>query len=563
METRHNILPSRNSKLNNIRFTIRNMRNFIKYNNEYLHSLDLLNSTTLSAVDYFNNTLFLVNGRKFLSQVMLLIDQWLLNRNKSYRRPSIEHNALDLFEKHFPKLRKYKLHDKPTPSKEEIFDADKEQIKRYQSYKSIKWKFINFKILDEVLDFVKHGSGVPTVKFTPLSFDEAINSLPSEASACYPYFTRKGNAKTRHDCKLFYIQLKRLLEKSHFTEAFISLMNMPTVIFHRFTPSLTKVKKRIDLTYKIRQIYGVPLIIATIESMLFREPIEYFSKRNYFFSYGNTRTITSQSIASLRIKAEFAKRRILCGDFSKVDSTITPESIFFVFDILRDLIELNPLQEKLFDLLYHYHMVTPISWASEKITFSFGANKTGSLLTSFINSITSLIAIVYYLKTHKRPVPRKDELFILGDDFVMLIDDISQVDTIVKFYNLFNLTLHPLGTKTTVSDYNTPITYLGFEWDLNNYPTNDFYWYTAKICFPERYVKVSGLNRIISRAASILFQIHLGHLVFEKVFTQEPIIRQALQNYNDVVIDYFDQSGRLYYVKLPLSTLYAFKWRSF
>jgi hypothetical protein len=151
---------------------------------------------------------------------------------------------------------------------------------------------------------------------------------------------------------------------------------------------------------------------------------------------------------------------------------------------------------------------------------------------------------------------------ILGDDFILIIDHPKDKLMFKQIMKDFSLTLNE--TKSHVVRYDQGITYLGFIWDTQGYPYNDELWYIARICFPERFLYISGYNRILQRAASILFQLANGRSLFDKIFVNQiKAFRNLLREGKDPDISYLDKSGKYYYVSLPYSKMRELGWRAF
>jgi hypothetical protein len=491
---------------------------------------------------------------------------WERKKTLQYSIPNVEWKAIELFERAMPQCRKYKMKHIPTINNDEVYAADKETIGRYRRMKGLDFSQIDVAKLDAARTHIDDSLFVGSQEM--LTFEEALYSLPKDTSSCYPMFEKKSSERAIRDAR---IKLDKLLSFSNLLDVLNFMNTQLVVVFHRFTTRLKRSdenpqskKTRITRKTKIRQVFGVPFLIAIIETMMFGKALKQICKPNRFgfFSYSLTRPEISLQVSTIRAEAMKRNSFILCGDISKIDSNITPLCLYWVYEFLIRHVTLNEKWQRIYLSYLLWIIFTPIAWASRTIDWTLGGNITGSFTTSFVNSYTLLLVINYFFnKVYNRDV-NPNELKILGDDFILLIDDPTVVGRLSHVLGYFNLRLNTDKQHIVYNDEN--ITYLGFDWNINHEPENEDLWYLARICFPERFLYVRGYERIIQRSASILYQIKGGGDIFNLVFyNQIGWFRKLLKSGIDPLIQYLDKSGSLFYVKIPYSILNRIGWRAF
>lgn len=486
---------------------------------------------------------------------------WERKHSTSYSIPDIEKRAIRLFHTSMPYTRKYRLLDIPRITSDEVFEEDLRTMRRYRSDKGVSFR------LDSILgdDFSSVHEYVVTSlhcgKHKMYSFEQACNALPKSTSSCYPLYEKKSSLKAIGDAKT---KIAKMVTCDDAVSVLKLLNTQICTVFHRFTTRLYHGEQRVEKKVKIRQVFGVPFPVTIVESMLFGSALHEICSRkiNSFFSYSVTRNDISRQVQDVRSAAKITDRVIICGDVSQIDASITPFSLYLVVEFLASHYRYNATWLRILLAYFVWLVFTPIMWSAKTLSWSIGGNISGSLLTSFINSFTLLLAIDYfYLTTYGQHVTPA-EVKILGDDFILIVDKERDLQKVISIFRLFNLKLHP--EKSSVVNPTDAITYLGFNWNYEGEPEVSDLWYIARICFPERFVRVEGYERIIQRAASILFQIKGGGTIFEKVIVRQvSYFRKLLEKGVDPLIQYFDKSGSAFYIKIPYSVLKILGWRAF
>jgi hypothetical protein len=357
--------------------------------------------------------------------------------------------------------------------------------------------------------------------------------------------------------------LKEFFSKSSLPDGLDYILSHPVTVFHRFTSKigLKDYGKEAVVNTKIREIFGVPHFVVLFEAVMFRETVETMSRKCGFISYGQTRRQQSDSVSFVREAAESKGFNVLCGDISSMDANLPVFSINYAIDfLLGNMINVNKYRH-LIDAYKSYLIFTPIAWMSRYTSITFGGNVSGSLLTSWINSINVLFALQYAYFTLYGEFLEPGEVQVLGDDFIVPIKE-GDKDQFITILGYFNLKVH--SGKTLEVNPSEDILYLGFFWDRKGNPTQKMQWYIARICFPERYVDVAGYERILQRAASILYQIAGGGAIFKRVFINVyPKLRDAIERGFNFMVNYLDKTGHQYFVSLPFRELDALGWRAF
>lgn len=494
------------------------------------------------------------------------LKDWERKKTLQYSIPNVERKAIELFEKAMPQCRKYKMKDISPITNDEVYQADKDTIGRYTKPKFLDFSQIDTSKLDASLVYINEALFVGQKRL--LTFEEALFKLPKDTSSCYPLYEKKSSEKSIRDAQ---IKLNKILSYDNLMET-INMMNSQLVtVFHRFTTRLNRAssgtdprKSKVTRKTKIRQVFGVPFLIAIVETMMFGQALGEICKprRHGYFSYSLTRPEISLQVQAVRAEAIKRGSFILCGDISKIDSNIPALPLYWVYSFLISHINLDENWKRIFLSYLVWIIFTPIAWASRTIDWTYAGNITGSFTTSFVNSYVLLLVINYFFQAKYNRNVHPEELKILGDDFILLIDDPTVVGELSEVLGYFNLKLNT--DKQHIVYHDEEITYLGFNWDLNSEPNNEDLWYLARICFPERFLYVRGYERIIQRAASILYQLKGGKEIFQKVFYgQISWFRKLLKRGIDPIIQYLDKSGSLFYVRIPYSVLNRLEWRAF
>jgi hypothetical protein len=482
---------------------------------------------------------------------------WERKRTSQYSIPHRERKAIRLFENAMPHTKRYNLHNVEALTAQDVYQADRATIQRYSKHKFVNFPLARPKILADIMVQIKRKLSLSEKRV--LSFHEALDLLPKHTSSCYPLFQKKNSKESIKDAQ---IKINKMIRDP---ENALEVLNSQLIsVFHRFTTRLERAAGGVERKTKIRQVFGVPFPVVILEAMLFGDALKDLSKpkMNGYFSYSLTRVQIARQVESMKLTAIRRRQAILCGDYSKMDSSIPPILIFWVYSFLASHYTYNDTEKEVFLSYLIWNLFSPVMWNAFSTAWMKGGNITGGYATSFTNSFITLLVLSYSYRVIYGRELEPDSVKILGDDFIILLDNASDKEKFIKVFKLFNLTLN--ATKSFIAEPFQDVGYLGFLWDKNNEPYNDELWYIARICFPERFMYLPGSERIIQRAASILYQVKDGHHIFENVFVSRiPEFNALLKRGVDPLIQYLDRLGSTYSFKIPYSELKRKGWRMF
>jgi hypothetical protein len=486
------------------------------------------------------------------------IPMWLFNRNKTYSIPQKEISIIRHLSETNRAIRRLGLENVDIVTNEDVWKKDAEQIKEYERFKMPAFNQINLDKLQTVSDkLYSHFGDIGRT----LTFDEALETVQTDKSSCYPEFGRKGDLNIIERARQEVEQIFSVAQNESVISVYKILVKLYTCVFHRFQTKLKQnARGKVFKDTKIRQVFGSPYVITLLESMLFEKAIKSVMRHKYF-SYNVTRPDVSRQIASIRAAASIRGKVIYCGDITSIDSHHSVFSIIYLFNMLSQLCNWNTAELRIVKALLMYHVVTPITWNKRRLSFALGGNKSGSKFTSILNSVIVCLIIAYHNYVFHGEIPEENELFVLGDDFIYACSSEDKAK-LVQTFKYFGFTLNE--TKTEVVDALSDILYLGFYWNIRNEPSNPDLWWIAKVCFPERFVKTSGWGRILSRICSIVFQLHNGFDIFKEILVGK--LRRYVSHLghpDNIKIQYYDASGFEQYDTLPLSVLLTEGWRAF
>jgi hypothetical protein len=467
-----------------------------------------------------------------------------------------------MFEKHQPYVRRYKLENIIPVSKQDVYNEDKAQLKRYGKFKKIEFNRLNQYRYFEALLETQRILTPSTITGRVSTIDDAFESLPSGTSSCYPDYQKKGSKFVRYRVKELITKWIKNAKQGKIIPIFEDMLKYPVTVFHRFTTKLVRGDGgEVKSNTKIRQVYGVPFAINALETLLFKNAMDASMNQSGVISYGLRRVEQSRRVDMVRSHARFNHRQIMCGDIKSIDASFGLEQIFIPVIHLCNLAKREIWEENITIAYCLYCAFTPVIWMANKLTFMFGGNITGSLLTSYWNSFNLIHAINYAYRTIYGEYPPPESYNVLGDDFIISLNS-EEKERFITLMGLFNLKVH--SGKSIMVEHTEPILFLGFYWDELGEPTQFDLWYLARICFPERFDDTQGHYRIVQRAASILYQIKGGHEIFTKVIMNSVSeLRNLLKLGKDINIRYIDKINTQQYLVIPLRKLQQLKWRAF
>jgi len=345
------------------------------------------------------------------------------------------------------------------------------------------------------------------------------------------------------------------------------IMAQPIVVFHRFTSKLRDVAGKdgkLNLVTKIRQVFGVPFQVMTLETMYFQRVLDCVQDNTTWLAVGMTRPQVSARVQEIRRNATRTKRIVLCGDISSIDQNIPSLVILAFYSVILMMFPFPGITPVVVASICLYHVLSPIL-TRFGLYFTNGGNVTGSKMTLLLNSFAITLAICYtYLLAYGR-FPQKDEYCGLGDDFVVVLDECF-LATLHNVFHWFHLKLNAIKSRVVRNprDY---VDFLGFAWDVTGKPDAPDLWWIARVCYPERYVvDLHGFfGRSFIRFCSVVFQLARANDIFDRFFNlrcnptlaSELAKRLAIQ---DPIIEFIDKRGRTKFGKVPLSYLRIMTW---
>jgi len=314
--------------------------------------------------------------------------------------------------------------------------------------------------------------------------------------------------------------------------------------------------------FKIRQIWGVPYIIVLLEKMYFDKFIKSFSDNmSSFYTSGLTRVEISNKIKILRNKASDEGRVIMCGDIKGCDKSV-PSCFFQMLSyMLKMSVNYDSHQCAMIDMILKYLCFTPYLDGNGNLKHTHGSTVSGSLITSMFNTFVLYTSLCYIYKVRYNRFPLDGELLVQGDDFVMLVNDIKESEMIKLQLKNFNLRLNL--TETSISTCFDNIDFLGFFWNINNEPDQTDNWIIAKTVFPERYVKLAGPDRVISRYISLIFQLSRYYTLFKLFFNYDRYAKRKFQFGGDATMYIIDSKGKVHINKIPINKYLSLGWKLF
>lgn len=485
----------------------------------------------------------------------------LFRRAKGLSLPKVETKAIELFENALDYVKDYNLRDISHVTPQEVYERDKLVLGKYAEPKTLDYYKIHFDDLAESLKFIK--TELFEGRSKTLSFKEAVDRLPKDTSSCFPLFKKKRDQDAIDEAQRFISKMY----KCESIEQMIDLLYTQYVyVFHRFTMKLGKKKdNEVERNLKVRQVYGAPFSFVILEAMLFGDVQSKFSRLRYnngYFTYGFKREQTSLVINRMRNNALRNSSSVFCADITDNDASIIPLVCYWFYEFYLSHLKLTKKESMIATAMCTWYIFTPVSWNSRRLLTMYGGNISGSYVTSTLNSFTTLLIANYSFRLLYGRNLTPNDISILGDDFIMLIESRAHANRVRSYFQHFNMKLH--AGKSKVVGPTQDINYLGFNWDQQNRPNNIDLWYIAKICFPERFVDVPGHERIVQRAASILYQIVGGHEIFMKVFAvQLPSFLKLIKSGVDPEIKYYDATGSYYTFSIPYSRLRSAQWRCY
>jgi hypothetical protein len=477
----------------------------------------------------------------------------VFNSVKTIRIPRTEPYLRQLFE---DRLR-LSLPKASPITRAEVDKIDDACFDRYTSDKTFKIRNTEafYRALDQTL---MHSGFMQNRSFKLYSFDEAVQLLPKDTSSCYPVMVRKNNSEAKSEAYRF---IKDVFSTAENPSIIMRRMHSyVVVVFHR-TQVLINSLKPFRFDTKVRQVFGLSYGLLALECMLFGNFYQGVVESARHFAIGCTRPQVS---ATVKRVASSGKRYVICGDLSKFDSTIPPEMVMLYFSCVIQCSRLPGNLKTLASCLAHYLTFTPFMGSSCRVRYMVGGNTSGSYSTSLLNSFVVLLALQYAHMIHFGVTT--DDVSVLGDDFIIAVDDDTFLKTIDSVFSDWNINLNV--KKTVVSDLSKreEIHFLGFEWEVYGYtPDQTLKWIVSHVVYPERNIEgISGFDRVIYRLCSVIFQIRSGPSIFDRLIRGYrrfyEVINESSGTYPIMLIT---DDGRLSEQKIPFHELYNYNWTLF
>jgi len=274
---------------------------------------------------------------------------------------------------------------------------------------------------------------------------------------------------------------------------------------------------------KTRLVWMAPLP-TTIVGSSFSKPVLAGLARRRPFSFG------LHQVEKAAIVEEFKSRfkYVYSLDFSKFDSSMPARIIDDAFGIAKTHLELDAVDENLWDRyksdFIHSRIITP----SSDIYQVHKGIPSGSAFTTIIGSLCNLICIQYILiRTQGRGVA-DDRVQIQGDDALIGLNTYVPLNELAAVAAELGLTLSVEKTYVTTSsdEASPPVHYLGYSWEhaRPHKPIKDV---VANLVFPERHAERTDAMSLLRLISSVQNSVENFH-VFRHVFGGSDVIQSFL-----------------------------------
>lgn len=211
--------------------------------------------------------------------------------------------------------------------------------------------------------------------------------------------------------------------------------------------------------------------------MHFSIPAQKYFEKIYQYAGGKDDAMLHRLISDCRQRFE----RWLSIDMSRYDESLGEEIIRLAFDVLRSMFVDEDFDEALFCTVMYDFIHANFLWKGKVVHVDNGV-KSGSMLTSIINSICNLIVVGAFMIEQGITNYRA---FVMGDDNLIFYTGDISLETLSEYYSrVFGLTVHP--DKCTYGTRDDDPEYLSRIWRRDGVyrnPTELF----IKISFPERW----------------------------------------------------------------------------
>jgi len=299
-----------------------------------------------------------------------------------------------------------------------------------------------------------------------------------------------------------------------FKEEF-NLLDMPLSLFHRFQ---IKLDEALNFgTTSIRMVWCVPYRIIALEEMFFHDIMENVKIKNInsespIYSSGlSNKSIGERMVQRIRRYSEVSGNLMYSVDYSKYDRTIPDWAFDVFFNICREVLYLNPIEERIFNLLRLYMKYTPFIHKGV-IKFMKRGIPSGALITNLFDTWWNL-TIWYMCDIISHSCPDKIPDFIYGKSdiyntnvikdyhfpsFVTLLhnlglcgDDVL-ISTTLQIIELHRSICMSMGMAVKYKDpcdHNKDVYFLGRYWDKFGRPWQTERFMTSRIITRSKWFK--------------------------------------------------------------------------
>jgi len=477
---------------------------------------------------------------------------------RQFTTPIKEYGAQQLCDNVFPEFNGKILREK-IPSNSDVDSFDAYEVSHYEKKKSCQMRFIDLIILNKVLAYTTSLFESLDSYYSINDYRACIDVLPKDTSSCYPRYQKKGtedNINAVINEMTFFDSMIRLDKK------ILYLQQFPTTIFHRFTAKMKedrRLKGFYNVSYKIRQIFGVSHFICALEVKYLTYFVNNFKRSlKGICTLGLTRPEVSNLVSRIRDKSIKTDRVVMCGDIRGCDKSIPAHFHRILFDTIAGSSPNEYIKNAILSL-GNYLCFTPIL-RKDKINFTHGSTTSGSWITSIFNTFVIYSVICYSYNVLYNRFPTKDEVLVQGDDFICVIEEEDEKQ-IQEIFLLFNL--HIKLSNSLISKGKDDIEFLGFLWDCRNTPRQLNSWVYVRTVYPERTVEEAGVDRIISRYLSLIFQLNNSNELFKRFLKYDKYLRDKCQNQSNPVFKIIDSMGRMVTQVFPIIYFLSVGWRAF
>lgn len=475
-----------------------------------------------------------------------------------FRTPRKEDGAVRLCNSVFPEIKDKNIEEE-IPKHIVVTEENEKEVEIYCREKRVNRRYIDENIISQCIRNVYEKFCGQSKYYSVNSYEECLARLPKNTSSCFPNYIKKGNLK---NIKYTISMMKIFDSHLRIDKKLLFLQSFPCTVFNRFTPKLKKKSanlNKFNLSYKIRQIFGVSHFIVGLEVKYLTYFMDNF-KRNMdgLTTIGKTRVEVSKLVSNLRSNGVKMNKLVMCGDISGCDKSIPSHFYRLIFGIFTEIAPNEYIKNALISL-GSYMCYTPILRRNE-VKYSNGSTLSGSLITSIFTTFVIYFVLTYvFLVLYKR-FPSYGDILVQGDDFIMLMDEGDErlIKEIFMFFNLRIKVSKGLIVKPTEG-----IEFLGFIWDVNNEPNQSNEWIYSRIVYPEKSVEISGPDRIICRYLSLLFQLSRYLDLFKKFVEYDDFLRRSLQISSNPKFYILDNTGNISTMMFPIVKLLHLGWKMF